>query len=143
MPLKRNNFDCNLSMKPSILGDALIHCCVSIFFQVYHAVHMHNINPVAFLSQFRKSKNVKVCPKCAKRCFSPMVFSLHHDRHHVATPIECQACNESFLSPWIFFREDTCKKNSLPGELLKTSENIEAQLKAESSLFGVVGKVPR
>jgi len=84
-------------------------------FQVYHVTHMHKKSPKEFLSNFTRTKFVKNCQKCMKKCFTPMVLALHHDRHHLVKPYECPNCLKSYLSPAAYYKEDFCRKNALPG----------------------------
>ena len=84
-------------------------------FQIYHMTHMHKRSPGEFLESLSRTANLKICPKCIKKCYNPLILALHHDRHHLTKPLECPSCRKNFLSPASFYREDRCRKNSLPG----------------------------
>jgi hypothetical protein len=105
------------------------------WFQVYHVAHMHKKSPLEFLKKFTRSKFVKNCQKCMKKCYTPMVLALHHDRHHLVKPHECPNCKNNYLSPAAYYREDTCRKNALPGVILRAAFFRMILIRLESLFF--------
>ena len=51
---------------------------------LYHLLHMHKEKPSKFIGEVMKNHNkLLTCSRCMKKCKSPIIMAIHHDRHQV------------------------------------------------------------
>ena len=92
---------------------------------LYHVVHIHQFKPAHFISDLMdKKRQILTCPRCvSKKCLSPIILALHHDRHQAqGKHLTCPNCRKNFTSPAAFYSQDSCKSNGLPE---RTKQNVD------------------
>ena len=129
---KRPPYEESLSLE---VADKLTRClkCNEKFEHVtgllYHLTKVHNSKAISHIIQFHNKGEEVHCEKCTKKCLSPIVYALHHDRHHLSSEfIKCPTCQYSYVSPSNFYYKDFCGDNNLSKEVKKEIESAITNL---------------
>ena len=66
-----------------------------------------------FVRDMSEQKEI-LCLHCMQRATSPLTYALHNDRHYKY--MSCEQCRKNYVSPFKFYMEDYCRRNSLPSK---------------------------
>ena len=113
---------------------------------LYHLMHIHKKKPSDFINEIsNKANRVQTCPRCMKKCSSPIVLALHHDRHPVSYKhFTCKYnCRKNYSSPAQYYSNDTCKTNSLPKPTKEEIDKIILKAVERDPANGLLGSAQR
>ena len=105
-------------------------------------MHMHKKKPSKFIGEVMKNhNNLYTCKRCMKKCKSPIILAIHHDRHQIqGRLLTCPfSCKKNYPSPAAYYSADNCKKNSLPESVKKEVDKIILKAVERSPYDGTIG----
>ena len=109
---------------------------------LYHMTHVHRKKPSKFIGEIMKNHNrLFTCKRCMKKCKSPIILAIHHDRHQIQGKLlTCPfSCKKNYPSPAAYYSADNCKKNSLPESVKKEVDKIILKAVERSPFDATIG----
>ena len=109
---------------------------------LYHLMHVHRKKPSKFIGEVMKNHNrLFTCKRCMKKCKSPIILAIHHDRHQIqGRLLTCPfSCKKNYPSPAAYYSADNCKKNSLPESVKKEVDKIILKAVERSPFDATIG----
>ena len=121
-PYKLSSFDERLVTRCYKCGEKFNHAT----YLIYHLIAKHDLQPRDYISEVMgNTPQVMSCPRCMKKCLSPIVLALHHDRHMLQNKhIKCQDCRKNYVSPAVYYANDTCQSNGISENAKKEGDRI-------------------